>query len=124
MWKDHAPFDPAENLPPPPPPLSITAVLTTKHFAVVGDRGDGGADAVLPVASPIELAFEPHSPGHANPLEPCAAADLCVTLIGSGTLAVDGAGVAVGERVKLRPGAVLDVDGVQFVVWRNAHAHA
>ena len=76
------------------------------------------------VSSPVELVFEPSAAGHANPLDACADAALHLTVIGGGSVAVDGASVKVGEKIRLKPGARLAVGDAEFVVWRNEHAHA
>lgn len=101
------------------------AVIARKRFAIVGDSADGGADATLPgVSSPLELVVESSIAASHAPLDACAAAGLTITLIGGGSVAVNGAPLAVGERVPLAPGARLLVDGCEWEVWRNEHAHA
>ena len=112
-------------VPPSPPPLIFpptsthTAVIARKRFAIVGDPGDGGADATLPgVLSPLELVFEAHLDARA------AAQSISLTLIGGGSVAINGAPLTVGERVSLAPGARLVVDGCEWEVWRNEAAHA
>lgn len=108
----------------PPPPHRTPAVIAKKKFCLVGDKGDGGADATLPGASsPFELVIETSLPAGKPPLDACAAAGITVTLIG-GSAALNGAPLAVGTRVPLPPGAKLFVDGGEWEVHRNEHAHA
>ena len=104
--------------------IDLTGPIGSRRLCSVASAdyaGDAAADFEPLSHGQVHLVFE--AEGEATPLDSPSA--LFVTNLDCGSAVVaDGRPVPKGERVRLRPGAALVLDGEEYVVLRDARAHA